>query len=288
MPIKVQAGGQTPSPWGLTIAAIFVGFVLVLAGLATRFTTITWQEADFVMCIGFGIILAAFGTRASAKARGYTVTGAGAVSAILYGLLIKTVNPNDYVRLNIRNPLGNAKFKDVVVSDASCSTSDKGNTYRCYLKREDTRLDKIRNIQLRTEQLSGIKDWVFVSTANTDNEDWWNRLNDMVYAYADDDLYLNIDKKEITGRYGRAIFKSMEQDAALTYSQPPSAARKDVGPAPPIAPQAPLPAPSQLPSSPAPPSGPKPALPADRGETTVGKPALDLLNSWHNFLRART
>ena len=70
--------------FGLAIGALFIAFGL----LVTDVDPIVWRLS---FCAGLGLILAAFGTRANAKYRGFTITGAGAITIIFFYTLQKSV-----------------------------------------------------------------------------------------------------------------------------------------------------------------------------------------------------
>jgi hypothetical protein len=80
---------------------------LLIAGFGFYYTTLSpsyWQLAALAACIGFGIILVAFGTHVHGSYRGWTVVGAGAMAIVLYLVLafvpLKTVKPYVLITLD--------------------------------------------------------------------------------------------------------------------------------------------------------------------------------------------
>ncbi len=78
--------------WG-----IFVGLAVAAAGaLLVMFFSpqVPLPVAALTLCVGFGIVLAAFGSRASGSYGGYAVVGAGALAVVLF-LLVENFIPKD-------------------------------------------------------------------------------------------------------------------------------------------------------------------------------------------------
>src|SRR5262245_59367695 len=72
-------------PQGLAYWAIVVGLVLTAAGAAIIILTDRAPQVGVLMtCVGFGIILAAFGSRAAGGWQKLTATGAGALAIGLF------------------------------------------------------------------------------------------------------------------------------------------------------------------------------------------------------------
>lgn len=88
---KTENGGSsarvtddTGVPQGLVYWAIFVGLVLSAAGVIIIFTDKAAQLGALTTCVGFGIILAAFGSRAAGGWQKLSATGCGALAIGLF------------------------------------------------------------------------------------------------------------------------------------------------------------------------------------------------------------
>jgi hypothetical protein len=101
---KIQDDGGIPP--GLTVVAIVVGLVLVLAGAAMMvlFARL-FNAGSLAMCIGFGIVLAAFGTRAAGTWRSWSVVGCGGMAIALFLLLQAVPSPPEPVTNFVRGNL---------------------------------------------------------------------------------------------------------------------------------------------------------------------------------------
>jgi hypothetical protein len=83
-----DVGADQGVPRDLVHRAIVVGLLLAAAGAALIvFTDRAFNLAVLMTCVGFGIILAAFGARAAGQWRSWSATGAGALAIVLFLLL---------------------------------------------------------------------------------------------------------------------------------------------------------------------------------------------------------
>lgn len=94
-----------PIPRGMEYVALIAG--LIIAGFGFYYITLSssyWQLSALAVCIGFGIILVAFGTHVHGSYRGWTVVGAGAMAIVLYLVLafvpLKTTKPYVLITLD--------------------------------------------------------------------------------------------------------------------------------------------------------------------------------------------
>jgi hypothetical protein len=69
--------------WGVIVGLLLAcgGGLLILLGRTTP------QLATLMTCVGFGIVLASFGARAAGTYKGWSATGAGALTVMLFLLL---------------------------------------------------------------------------------------------------------------------------------------------------------------------------------------------------------
>jgi hypothetical protein len=95
-PVNVERDPGMPSR--LVLSAILVGLFLVLTGIALSIAAVTfiYNEKALLLgqltaCVGFGIVLAAFGTRAQGTWRNWALAGAGASAVALF--LVLTQSP---------------------------------------------------------------------------------------------------------------------------------------------------------------------------------------------------
>jgi hypothetical protein len=72
---KNQSEGVPPR---LVYWGVFVGLFLILLGIGLLYVGRGSLLSSLMTCVGFGIMLASFGSKASGKWAGWTVTGAGA------------------------------------------------------------------------------------------------------------------------------------------------------------------------------------------------------------------
>jgi hypothetical protein len=75
-------------PPQLTYAGISVGLMLAFGGFALIYLDKAPLLPSLATCVGFGIVLAAFGSRAGGSWSGWTATGAGAMAVILFLVLM--------------------------------------------------------------------------------------------------------------------------------------------------------------------------------------------------------
>src|SRR5262249_50555947 len=81
-------------PQRLTYLAIIVGLLLVIVGVGMMTFGPSLMVSDprfkvwvLVICIGFGIVLVAFGTRVAGTWRSWSVVGSGAMAIVLFSIL---------------------------------------------------------------------------------------------------------------------------------------------------------------------------------------------------------
>ena len=84
--MALQPGGGAPPnlvlagvPQNLVFAGIVVGLILVLGGIGLSFFGGNSIMSSLTTCVGFGLVLASFGSRAGGSWAGWSATGAGAM-----------------------------------------------------------------------------------------------------------------------------------------------------------------------------------------------------------------
>jgi hypothetical protein len=97
---------DTGIPPALTYLAVAIGLVLVIAGAGMMmFDVRLFNHGSLATCVGFGLVLAAFGTRIAGKWREWSIVGSGATTIALFLLLQTVPQPPppkvDYVRGNL-------------------------------------------------------------------------------------------------------------------------------------------------------------------------------------------
>ena len=108
-------------PKHLVLAGIVVGLLLIFSGAGLLLVSGTPALLSSLMtCVGFGIVLAAFGSQAGGSWAGWTATGAGAMAIILFLVLEHFTPPsptNIFKRGQIRGAL--SKIADLRIVDES-------------------------------------------------------------------------------------------------------------------------------------------------------------------------
>jgi hypothetical protein len=105
-------------PPNLVTSGVVVGLVLVLLGLSFLWVGKTSLLASLLTCVGFGLVLASFGSKAGGSWAGWTTTGAGAMAIILFLILqhyTPTQTNNHFKRGQLRGDL--SKIADLRIID---------------------------------------------------------------------------------------------------------------------------------------------------------------------------
>lgn len=84
---KGAAAPENNFPERYVIFGVGVGLFLVLLGTAILFFGRNQVASSLTICVGFGLVLAAFGARVSGSWAGWSVTGAGAMAVLLFLVL---------------------------------------------------------------------------------------------------------------------------------------------------------------------------------------------------------
>jgi hypothetical protein len=74
-------------PRELTYYAIGIGLLLVVAGIGLIIAGKPSVSSNLMTCVGFGLLLVSFGSRASGSWGSWSATGAGAMAVLLFLLL---------------------------------------------------------------------------------------------------------------------------------------------------------------------------------------------------------
>jgi hypothetical protein len=74
-------------PQHLAYAGIAVGLLMIFAGMGLLWFNRPSLQASLMTCVGLGLVLVCFGTRAGGTWSGWSATGAGAMVVLLFGLL---------------------------------------------------------------------------------------------------------------------------------------------------------------------------------------------------------
>lgn len=91
-----RAGAAAPEnnfPERYVIFGVGVGIFLVLLGTAILFLGRSQVASSLTICVGFGLVLAAFGAKVSGSWAGWSVTGAGAMAVLLF-LVLQYYSPS--------------------------------------------------------------------------------------------------------------------------------------------------------------------------------------------------
>ncbi len=93
-----KAGGGPPPennfPEKYFYAGVAVGLFLVLLGTAILLLGKSQVASSLTICVGFGLVLAAFGAKIAGTWAGWSVTGAGAMAVLLF-LVLQQYTPNE-------------------------------------------------------------------------------------------------------------------------------------------------------------------------------------------------
>ncbi len=87
MTITDTNNSERPIPLGLVVVGVVVGLVLIFLGIGLLFYGRGSLLSSLMTCVGFGIVLASFGSTAKGTWAGWTVTGAGALAIVLFLVL---------------------------------------------------------------------------------------------------------------------------------------------------------------------------------------------------------
>jgi hypothetical protein len=112
---KNQSEGVPPR---LVYWGVFVGLFLILLGIGLLYVGRGSLLSSLMTCVGFGIMLASFGSKASGKWAGWTVTGAGATAIALFLVLqyyTPALSSNVYKKGQLRGDL--SKIADLRIID---------------------------------------------------------------------------------------------------------------------------------------------------------------------------
>ncbi len=129
-PVLADDGGV---PAGLTTISIAIGLVLIVAGASMMGFVYPrlFNAGSLAMCIGFGLVLAAFGTRAAGTWQTWSVAGSGGIAIVLFLLLQALPSPPTeaitpaFVRGNLH---GTNDFTSVRMFAAQFLLVGRGNT----------------------------------------------------------------------------------------------------------------------------------------------------------------
>src|ERR1700745_3728128 len=105
-------------PENLVYAGIIVGLLLISFGIGLLVVGKASLLSSLMTCVGFGIVLASFGSKAGGAWAGWTATGAGAMAILLF-LILEQYTPasslNPVRRGQIRGDL--SKIADLRIID---------------------------------------------------------------------------------------------------------------------------------------------------------------------------
>src|SRR5438067_2784333 len=218
-------------PQWLTIAGIFVGFVLIFLGIATQLSEITKETAYLVMCIGFGIILVCFGTYASAKASWWQTTGAGAMAIILYFILRATVPPGDeYLKITITAEP--TLVSSIRLQNSECS-KQSNESFTFFVNKSAAKLVNLENITVKLAQDNNNSDVLLVPT--TAILDHVKGTMGLFPGYIEPVLRFEPSSKEIKSTTRKYVyFKTQAQDSNIPELQAGALAPAPGTPAKPV------------------------------------------------------
>ncbi len=89
---KMGISPESGVPQNLVYAGIAVGLALILFGFSPLVAGKSSLVTSLMICVGFGIVLASFGSRAGGSWAGWTATGAGAMAVFPF-LILQHYNP---------------------------------------------------------------------------------------------------------------------------------------------------------------------------------------------------
>jgi hypothetical protein len=78
---------QAPLPLNLRYAGVVVGCLLIFVGIGLFSFGRAPLLASLMTCVGFGLVLASFGSTAQGSWAGWSVTGSGAMAIVLFLVL---------------------------------------------------------------------------------------------------------------------------------------------------------------------------------------------------------
>ncbi|POF30565.1 hypothetical protein [Roseibium marinum] len=100
------------------LAGVFVGLFLVVLGTTILFMGRNQVASSLTICVGFGIVLAMFGTQVSGRWAGWSATGAGATAVLLFLVLQQFTDvpvPNDFIKGSLEGDF--SKVADLRIID---------------------------------------------------------------------------------------------------------------------------------------------------------------------------
>jgi hypothetical protein len=127
-------GGASPSidsdggvPRGLAGWGIVVGLIIAGGGAAmvVFFAQVPQALAALTLCVGFGIVLAAFGSRAAGNYGGFAVVGAGGLAVVLFVLLEHYLPQSLYKRGAVSGDFSKVADLRIVDEDPLYSRRDR-------------------------------------------------------------------------------------------------------------------------------------------------------------------
>src|SRR3954452_1515549 len=107
----------TALPTGLIYVGVVVGLLLTFVGIGLLSLGRGSILSSLMTCVGFGLVLASFGSTAKGSWAGWTVTGAGALSIVLF-LVLQHYQPStlpSYKKGQLRGDL--ARIADLRIID---------------------------------------------------------------------------------------------------------------------------------------------------------------------------
>jgi hypothetical protein len=113
MPSQIERG----IPQNLVMAGIVVGLLLVIGGIGLSIFGNNVLLSSLMTCVGFGIVLVTFGSKAGGTWAGWSATGAGAMAIILF-LVLEHYTPSPgifYKKGQLRGDL--SKIADLRIID---------------------------------------------------------------------------------------------------------------------------------------------------------------------------
>ncbi|WP_299818626.1 hypothetical protein [uncultured Roseibium sp.] len=100
------------------MAGVLVGLFLVVLGTAILFMGRNQVASSLTICVGFGIVLAMFGTQVSGRWAGWSATGAGATAVLLFLVLQQFSDApvrNDFIKGSLEGDF--SKVADIRIID---------------------------------------------------------------------------------------------------------------------------------------------------------------------------
>ncbi|HXC27497.1 MAG TPA: hypothetical protein VNV38_06025 [Stellaceae bacterium] len=104
-------------PAGLVSVALGVSLAVLVLGLAcAAFGWVSTSLSSLTICVGFGILLVCFGTKAAGKYKNLSATGAGALAIALYLIVLKTNESEQFVKEGVID-IDGGTISDLVLQD---------------------------------------------------------------------------------------------------------------------------------------------------------------------------